>query len=227
MTRLLAVSTTLFSTPPALPSLEASVRRRSPKCGTVSLQQSAHRHAACPAPVRCNRTGHTLYILTDRQTDAVALRVQGSPNLLQVAVALHLIFDRRGLHKERVQPLALLDTVHSLLVVPHEDAGSCLGHHHVHPLVGRIVGILQSVETDCQLRVQSDCQCRHSCDCQLRVQSDCQCRHSCDCQLRVQSDCQCRHSCDCQLRVQSDCKYRHSCIYTATIPEHYLDSHNA
>ena len=146
MTCLLAVSTTFSSTPPALLSLEVSVRRRSPRCGTVSLQQNAHRHAVCPAPVRRITTWHTLYILTDRQADAVALRVQGSPNLLQVAVALHLVLDRRGLHKERVQPLALLDTVHSLLVVLHEDAGSCLGHHHIHPLVGRLVGILQNIE---------------------------------------------------------------------------------
>ena len=203
MTRLLAVSTTLSSTSPGFPSLVASVRRRSPRCGTVSLQQNAHRHAACPAPVRRITTGHILYILTDRQADAVAFRVQGSPNPLQVAVALHLVFDRRGLHKERVQPLAFLDTVHSLLVVPHEDAGSCLGHHRVHPLVGRIVGILQSIETYCQLRMQSDCQCRHICDCQ--------CRHSCDCQLRVHSDCQCRQNCHCQLRVQSDCHCRHIC----------------
>jgi len=93
-------------------------------CGTVSLQQNAHRYADCPAPVRRITTGHTLYLLTDRQADAVALRVQGSPNLLQVAVALHLVLDRRGLHKERVHPLALFDTFHSLFVVTHEDAGS-------------------------------------------------------------------------------------------------------
>ena len=83
------------------------------------------------------------WYLTRRHGDAVALGVEHSPHLSQLAVSLDDVLDGGGLHEERVAALALDDSLDALDVAGGEDGRPGRFHEGPHALVGGEVGVLK------------------------------------------------------------------------------------
>ena len=58
--------------------------------------------------------------LTWREGDAIALGIEESPDLNEIALALYLILDGVGLHEVGVVPVRLQDPLHPLVVAFRE-----------------------------------------------------------------------------------------------------------
>ncbi len=85
-------------------------------------------------------------MLTWREGDAVALRVQESADLNEIALALYLILDGVGFHQVGVVPVRLQDPLDAFVVALGEDRRLLGLHEGGHAGVGRDLGVLSEIK---------------------------------------------------------------------------------